>query len=70
MITRLKLKMLEVWPGSQNDLGLAAGINKARMSHYCLGRQPIPPHHLLALCQVLKCNPREIVGVVELAEVR
>ena len=38
------------------------GFHPARLSQYALGKRPIPPHHLIRLCEVLNCNPEDIVG--------
>lgn len=42
-----------------------AGMPPSRLSEYILQQREIPPHHLISLCQVLNCEPEDIVGLVE-----
>ena len=42
-----------------------AGVHPTRLSEYALGKRYIPPHHVQRLCEVLKCNPDDIIGDME-----
>lgn len=70
MITKLKRRMIDVWPTTQLRLAQDSGINKARVSEYVTGITPIPPHHLIILADILWCKPSEIVGFCELAPIK
>lgn len=60
-ITKLRLRILETG-GPAYMVAARAGFSASRMSEYVLGHKPIPPKHLVALCQVLRCDPDDIVG--------
>lgn len=60
-LSKLRLKILET-DTPQYIIGSMAGIHHSRMSEYCLLQKPIPPHHLVALCEVLDCEPTDIIG--------
>lgn len=40
-----------------------------RLSEYKHGKRSIPIHHVMALCDVLKCEPCDIVGEEEVETV-
>lgn len=46
----------------------AAGFSKSRLSEYQSGARSIPPHHVIAICEVLRCTPDEILGTEEVDE--
>lgn len=63
-VSKLRLKILAT-NTPQYIIGSLAGIHHSRMSEYCLMQRPIPPHHLLALCEVLDCEPDELLGIAD-----
>jgi len=62
-----KLREILIRPQNRPNYQIAAqaALSPSRLSEYAWGRRPIPPHHLLRLCEVLKCSPDEIVGYAE-----
>lgn len=46
-------------------LAAQASLSPSRLSEYAWGRRPIPPKHLVRLCDVLHCSPDDIVGYAE-----
>lgn len=67
MITKLRYQLISVvGPGNQNRFAKEVGINQARLSQYATGTKKIPAHHLLTLSMALKCDPRDLVGYVDL----
>lgn len=61
-ISKLRMKILDEG-GPQYMIAARAGISPSRLSEYVLMQRRIPPHHLVALCRVLKCNPEDIIGL-------
>jgi hypothetical protein len=47
-----------------------AGIHPATLSAYSLGYKPIAPLHLIALSQVLDVPEQELVGKLDLGDLR
>jgi transcriptional regulator with XRE-family HTH domain len=43
----------------------AAHIHSGLLSEYSRGQKEIPPHHLMALAEVLDVPPDDLVGVVD-----
>lgn len=60
-VSKLRMRILEEG-GPAYIIAARAGISPSRVSEYTLGRRRIPPHHVVALCRVLKCNPDELLG--------
>lgn len=63
-VTKLRLRILETG-GPAYMVAARAGFSPSRMSEYILGRRKIPFKHLVPLCEVLQCDPDDIVGMVE-----
>lgn len=63
-ITKLRLRILETG-GPAYIVAAHCGFSPSRMSEYVLGRKTIPPKHLIALCQVLRCDPDDVTGWAE-----
>lgn len=63
-ITKLRLRILETG-GPAYMVAARAGFSASRMSEYVLGRKQIPPKHVVPLCEVLRCDPEDIVGWAE-----
>lgn len=63
-ITKLRLRILETG-GPAYMVAARCGFSPSRMSEYILGRREIPVKHLVPLCDVLKCEPEDVVGWVE-----
>lgn len=61
--TSIRLSALLLEPKNRPNYMVAAlcGFPPSRLSEYSLGRKQIPPHHLMALCEVLNCNPDDIL---------
>jgi DNA-binding transcriptional regulator YdaS (Cro superfamily) len=47
-------------------IAVKAGFAPSRLSEYALGRRPMPPHHLIALCRVMGLQPEDIADDYEL----
>lgn len=60
-LSKLRVKILES-NMPQYMVGAFANIHHSRMSEYCLMQRPIKDDHLLALCEVLDCDPQDILG--------
>lgn len=62
-----KLRTLLLMPHNRPNYIIAAkaGIAPTRLSEYSLGKRYIPPHHVQQLCEVLNCQPDDIVGDME-----
>lgn len=62
LTTKLQARLL--WAENRPNYMIAAkiGVAPSRLSEYGLGKRPIPPHHLIALCEVLRCSPDDILG--------
>lgn len=61
MISRLRQRILEVGE-PQYMVAARAGMSPSRLSEYCLMQRDIPTKHLVALCEVLECEPESLVG--------
>lgn len=66
-VTKLRLRVLDM-NCPQYMVAKAAGMNPTRLSEYCTGQREIPSHHLVNLCYVLKCEPKDIIGEAEVDE--
>lgn len=60
-LTKLRAKILRV-PQPQYQIAALAGIHPSTLSRYVLGQQAILDKHLIALCDLFRCEPEEIVG--------
>jgi transcriptional regulator with XRE-family HTH domain len=63
-ITRLRYKLLSI---EQPDYQIAAAahIHPTTLSNYAQGKKDLSPKHLRALCELLSCEPEEIMGSME-----
>lgn len=63
-ITKLRLKLSQI---SEPNYVIAAmaHIHPTQLSDYAQGKKPLSAKHLVALCQLFKCDPEEIIGEVE-----
>lgn len=61
-VTKLRLRVLETG-GPAYIVAARAGFSPSRMSEYVLGRREIPAKHLVPLCEVLQCDPEDVVGL-------
>ncbi len=66
-ITKLRLRMMED-PRPQYVIAAAACISPARLSQFAMGVRPIPQYRVYALCEVLECNPEDLLGFADLDE--
>lgn len=57
----LQAKLLEPQNRPNYMVAALAGMSPSRLSEYALGRRAIPPHHLIRLCEVLECQPDDIL---------
>jgi Helix-turn-helix len=60
--TKLRFRILESGM-QQGEIARKCGFPAPRLSEYVMGRRTIPPHHLVLLCEVLRANPDDIIGV-------
>lgn len=61
MISRLQKRLIA--DGRQfKDIAVAAGFKQPRLSDYVHGRRVMPMQHLISLCEVLHCNPDDLIG--------
>ena len=60
-VSKLRLKIMESGM-PQYVVGTFAAIHHSRMSEYCRMQRPIKNDHLMALCEVLRCDPEDIIG--------
>lgn len=63
--TKLRAVLLEPQNRPNYYIAVQAGMAPSRLSEYALGKRAIPPHHLIRLCEVLRCNPDDILGAYE-----
>jgi transcriptional regulator with XRE-family HTH domain len=63
-ISKLRLAMMEEYPGSQKDFAQLVGIKPPLLSNYLCGQRPIPAHHLFTLSRLLHRNPTDLIGMV------
>lgn len=61
--TRLRALLLDDGR-PQYMIAALAGLPPTRISEYALGRRNIPLKHVIALSDVLKCEPDEITEVL------
>lgn len=59
------MRIINKTDGPQYMIAAVCGMSPSRLSEYCLLQRDIPMHHMLALCDYLKCNPDDILGIVE-----
>lgn len=67
-ITRLHKRIIEL-DVPANVIAEKAGIKQTRLSEYRHNKRKMPMGHVMVLCEVLGCNPEEIMGDVEVDEV-
>lgn len=67
-ISRLHLKLISLDCPS-GLVAERAGIKQSRLSEYRHNKRRVPMGHLIALCDVLGCDPEDLVGDVEVDEV-
>jgi hypothetical protein len=60
-VTKLKTFVIRV-PQPQYQIAALAGIHPSVFSMYVLGQKPIRDQHLVALCELFRCEPEEILG--------
>lgn len=60
-MTKLRAKVLRV-PQPQYQIAALAGIHPSTFSLYVTGQQAIKDKHLIALCNLFRCEPEEILG--------
>lgn len=65
MTTKLRALLLEPQNRPNYYVAVAAGMAPSRLSEYALGKRIIPAHHMIRLCEVLKCQPDDIMGELE-----
>lgn len=41
------------------------GVSPSRLSEYALGNRAIPQYRVFRFCEVLKCNPHELLGFAD-----
>lgn len=63
-VTKLRLRILETG-GPAYMVAARCGFSPSRMSEYILGHKEIPVKHLVKLCEVLDCDPDDVVGWAE-----
>lgn len=63
-VTKLRMRVLETG-GPAYMIAARAGFSASRMSEYVLGHKDIPVKHLVKLCEVLRCDPDDVVGWAE-----
>lgn len=63
-VTKLRLRILETG-GPAYIVAARAGFSPSRMSEYILGHKAIPVRHLVPLCEVLRCDPDDVIGWAE-----
>lgn len=60
--TKLRAILLEPQNRPNYIIAVSCGMAPSRLSEYALGKRQIPVHHLIRLCEVLHCNPDDILG--------
>lgn len=60
--TKLRAVLLEPQNRPNYIIAVAAGMAPSRLSEYALGRREMPAHHIMRLCEVLRCQPEDILG--------
>jgi DNA-binding Xre family transcriptional regulator len=63
-VTKLRVKVLSV-PQPQYQIAALAGIHPSIMSMYVRGEKPIRDKHLIALCELFRCEPDDIMGWID-----
>lgn len=51
-------------PYSAAQVAALIGLHPVHLSRYINLRRPIHPHHLIKLCEVLDCEPEDLIGLV------
>ena len=67
-VSRLHLKIIAIDVPAK-IISERTGIPTSRLSEYRHMRRKIPMGHVIVLCEVLNCDPDEIVGAVETDEI-
>lgn len=60
-VTKLKALVIRV-PQPQYQIAALAGIHPSVFSMYVLGQKPIRDKHLVALCELFRVEPEEVLG--------
>lgn len=60
-VTRLKMRLWEDHR-SQYEIAAEIGIAPSRLSEYASAIRPIPPRRIMRLCEVLNCQPDDLIG--------
>lgn len=66
-VTRLHKKIIEL-DIPATIIAERAGIKLPRLSEYRHNKRRIPMGHLIVLCEVLQCEPDDLMGTVEVDE--
>lgn len=61
-ITKLRARILEQ-TRYEYQIAADAGMSPSTLSRYVLGQKTIKPEHVMSLCEVLACDPTDLVGV-------
>lgn len=40
-------------------------VSPGRLSEYALGNRPIPQRRIIEFCELLQCNPEELLGYAD-----
>jgi DNA-binding Xre family transcriptional regulator len=67
-ISKLRLRILESGE-TQYMLAAKCGMSPSRMSEYVVGKKAIAAHHIPRMCKVLKCQPQDLMGVDDEADI-
>lgn len=62
-VTKLSI-VLKYFDMPQYQIAALAGMPQPRLSEYARGKKAIPMHHLIALSEVLKIEPEDLVGTM------
>lgn len=60
-ITRFHAKLLATSTSSKS-ISTTLNVQSSHVSEWRTGKRPIPTHHLIKLCRLFHCAPRELVG--------
>ncbi len=67
-ITKLRVKLLTSDLPAFMIAG-RSGVHASRLSEYSLGQKPIPAHHVVMLCKYFECEPEDIIGWMDIADI-